>query len=76
MRHGAVPAGELVERAELIDVLFDPTKTIDDLDWLRSSWDGPLVVTGIRPWSNPGAWSPPTPTWHDIAFRGGHQLIF
>jgi L-lactate dehydrogenase (cytochrome) len=34
--------------AELIDVLFDPTMTIDDLEWLRSSWDGPLVVKGIQ----------------------------
>jgi len=34
--------------AELIDLLFDPTMTIDDLEWLRSSWDGPLVVKGIQ----------------------------
>jgi len=34
--------------AELIDLLFDPTMTIDDLEWLRSSWEGPLVVKGIQ----------------------------
>lgn len=34
--------------AELIDQLFDPTMTIDDLEWLRSSWSGPLVVKGIQ----------------------------
>ncbi|HZC51594.1 MAG TPA: alpha-hydroxy acid oxidase [Mycobacterium sp.] len=34
--------------AELIDQLFDPTMTIDDLEWLRSSWAGPLVVKGIQ----------------------------
>lgn len=34
--------------AELIDQLFDPTMTIDDLEWLRSLWDGPLVVKGIQ----------------------------
>jgi L-lactate dehydrogenase (cytochrome) len=34
--------------AELVDQLFDPTMTIDDLEWLRSSWAGPLVVKGIQ----------------------------
>jgi L-lactate dehydrogenase (cytochrome) len=34
--------------AELIDQLFDPTMTIDDLEWLRSTWAGPLVVKGIQ----------------------------
>jgi L-lactate dehydrogenase (cytochrome) len=34
--------------AELADRLFDPTMTIDDLQWLRSSWSGPLVVKGIQ----------------------------
>jgi L-lactate dehydrogenase (cytochrome) len=34
--------------AELLDALFDPTMTIDDLNWLRSIWDGPLIVKGIQ----------------------------
>jgi L-lactate dehydrogenase (cytochrome) len=34
--------------AELIDALFDPTMTIADLEWLRSCWDGPLVIKGIQ----------------------------
>jgi L-lactate dehydrogenase (cytochrome) len=34
--------------AELIDQLFDPTMTVDDLEWLRSLWAGPLVVKGIQ----------------------------
>ncbi len=34
--------------AELLDQLFDPTMTIDDLTWLRSIWDGPLIVKGIQ----------------------------
>jgi L-lactate dehydrogenase (cytochrome) len=34
--------------AELVDQLFDPTMTIDDLEWLRSSWAGRLVVKGIQ----------------------------
>src|SRR5690242_6129962 len=28
--------------------MFDPAATIDDLSWLRSVWDGPLVVKGIQ----------------------------
>jgi L-lactate dehydrogenase (cytochrome) len=34
--------------AELLDKLFDPTMTIDDLNWLRSIWNGPLIVKGIQ----------------------------
>jgi L-lactate dehydrogenase (cytochrome) len=33
---------------ELIDHLFDPAMTIDDMKWLRSLWDGPLIVKGIQ----------------------------
>jgi len=34
--------------AELIDELFDPTMTMADLEWVRSSWDGPLIIKGIQ----------------------------
>lgn len=34
--------------AELLDKLFDPTMTIEDLAWLRSIWSGPLIVKGIQ----------------------------
>ena len=34
--------------AELLDLLFDPTMTIEDLAWLRSIWSGPLIVKGIQ----------------------------
>jgi L-lactate dehydrogenase (cytochrome) len=34
--------------AELVGTMFDPAATIDDLSWLRSVWDGPLVVKGIQ----------------------------
>ncbi len=34
--------------AELLDALFDPTMTIADLEWLRATWDGPLVIKGIQ----------------------------
>jgi L-lactate dehydrogenase (cytochrome) len=33
--------------AELVGRLFDPAATMADLIWLRSIWDGPLVVKGI-----------------------------
>jgi len=33
---------------DLLDKLFDPTMTIADLEWLRASWDGPLVIKGIQ----------------------------
>lgn len=34
--------------AELLDELFDPTMTIADLEWVRSVWDGPLVIKGVQ----------------------------
>ena len=34
--------------AELLDALFDPTMTLADLEWVRSQWDGPLVIKGIQ----------------------------
>lgn len=34
--------------ADLIDSMFDPTLSFDDLAWLRESWKGKLVVKGIQ----------------------------
>jgi isopentenyl diphosphate isomerase/L-lactate dehydrogenase-like FMN-dependent dehydrogenase len=34
--------------AELLDFMFDPTMTFDDLKWLRKQWDGTLTVKGIQ----------------------------
>lgn len=34
--------------ADMMDALFDPTMTMRDLEWVRSTWDGPLVVKGIQ----------------------------
>ena len=33
---------------ELITTMFDPSVTFDDLEWLRSQWQGPLIVKGIQ----------------------------
>jgi len=34
--------------ADLVAQMFDPAATLSDLAWLRSAWDGPLVVKGIQ----------------------------
>jgi L-lactate dehydrogenase (cytochrome) len=33
---------------EMMSALFDPTMSLDDLDWVRRAWDGPLIVKGIQ----------------------------
>ncbi|WP_426592374.1 alpha-hydroxy acid oxidase [Cellulomonas sp. McL0617] len=33
---------------DLLDKLFDPTMTLADLEWIRASWDGPLIIKGIQ----------------------------
>ena len=34
--------------AELLDTMFDPTVTYDDLAWIKGQWPGKLVVKGIQ----------------------------
>lgn len=34
--------------AELLDFMFDPTMTFDDLKWIRKQWSGKLTVKGIQ----------------------------
>ncbi len=34
--------------ADLVGRMFDPGLAMADLSWLRSAWDGPLVVKGIQ----------------------------
>ncbi|MCW2840134.1 MAG: alpha-hydroxy-acid oxidizing enzyme [Aeromicrobium sp.] len=34
--------------AELLDTMFDPTVTFDDLAWIRDQWHGKVVVKGIQ----------------------------
>lgn len=34
--------------ADLVGRMFDPALAMADLSWLRSAWDGPLVVKGIQ----------------------------
>ena len=34
--------------AELLDNMFDPTVTYEDLAWIRSQWPGKVVVKGVQ----------------------------
>jgi L-lactate dehydrogenase (cytochrome) len=34
--------------AELLDTMFDPTVTYDDLRWIKEQWPGKLVVKGVQ----------------------------
>lgn len=34
--------------AELLDAMFDPTVTFDDLRWIKQQWPGKLVVKGVQ----------------------------
>ncbi|MET0454360.1 MAG: alpha-hydroxy acid oxidase [Mycobacterium sp.] len=34
--------------AELLDTMFDPTVTFDDLAWIKSQWPGKFVVKGVQ----------------------------
>jgi L-lactate dehydrogenase (cytochrome) len=34
--------------ADMMATLLDPTMTLDDFEWLRSNWSGPLLVKGIQ----------------------------
>ena len=34
--------------AELLDFMFDPTMTFEDLSWVREQWDGQLTIKGIQ----------------------------
>ena len=34
--------------ADLVDRMFDPAVTLEDLSWLREEWDGRIVVKGVQ----------------------------
>ena len=53
---------------------FDPALSWADVDWLRSVWDGPIVLKGIQTVAD--ACSPSTPASRRIALsnHGGRQL--
>jgi L-lactate dehydrogenase (cytochrome) len=39
---------DAVSLADYVNSQFDPTLSWRDLDWMRTVWDGPLVVKGIQ----------------------------
>jgi L-lactate dehydrogenase (cytochrome) len=50
---GGAPGGvgdgtDAVSLADYINSQFDPTLSWPDVEWLRSVWDGPLVLKGIQ----------------------------
>lgn len=60
--------------AELINVMFDATVTVDDLAWLRGLWPGPLIIKGIQ---HPGDARLVTDHGADavvVSTHGGRQL--
>jgi L-lactate dehydrogenase (cytochrome) len=45
---GPGDGSEAVSLAEYINSQFDPALSWDDVGWLRSVWDGPIVLKGIQ----------------------------
>jgi L-lactate dehydrogenase (cytochrome) len=48
---GDNPAGDgssAVTLSEYINAQFDPALSWEEIDWLRSVWDGPIVVKGVQ----------------------------
>jgi L-lactate dehydrogenase (cytochrome) len=39
---------DAVDLAHYIDTEYDPSMSWSDIDWLRSAWDGPIVIKGIQ----------------------------
>ena len=39
---------DAVSLADYINGQFDPSLSWDDIEWLKSVWDGPLVIKGIQ----------------------------
>lgn len=59
---------------ELLDELFDPSMTMADLEWLRSIWDGPLVVKGIQTLADAKRMSAAGADAVVLSNHGGRQL--
>jgi L-lactate dehydrogenase (cytochrome) len=45
---GVADGSEAVELAHVMNTQFDSSVEWDDVDWLRSVWDGPLILKGIQ----------------------------
>ena len=45
---GPADGTDAVTLSDYVNAQFDPDLSWDDVDWLRSVWDGPIVVKGIQ----------------------------
>lgn len=60
--------------AELLDTMFDPTVTFEDLAWIKSQWPGKLVVKGIQTVSDAQAVADLGVDGIVLSNHGGRQL--
>jgi isopentenyl diphosphate isomerase/L-lactate dehydrogenase-like FMN-dependent dehydrogenase len=60
--------------AELLDAMFDPTVTFDDLRWIVEQWDGPVVVKGIQTVDDARRCVDAGATAVQLSSHGGRQL--
>jgi L-lactate dehydrogenase (cytochrome) len=60
--------------ADLIDQLFDPALSLNDLAWLRTEWTGPLIVKGIQTADDARAVADAGADAIVISNHGGRQL--
>jgi L-lactate dehydrogenase (cytochrome) len=47
-KNGGAGGVDAMGLAEYVNTQFDPKLTWKDIDWLRSIWDGPIVIKGIQ----------------------------
>lgn len=67
-------AGESIDAVEVADAAFEPTLSYQHLEWLRSQWDGNLLVKGVL---SPGNAKRAVETGADgvvVSNHGGRQL--
>ena len=60
--------------AELVNSMFDPTVTYDDLEWLRAAWPGPMLIKGITTVADARAAADHGADGIIVSTHGGRQL--
>jgi L-lactate dehydrogenase (cytochrome) len=60
--------------AEMIDAMFDPTVTFEDLAWIKEQWPGKLVVKGIQSVADAGRVAELGVDGLILSNHGGRQL--
>jgi L-lactate dehydrogenase (cytochrome) len=58
----------------LIDTVFDPSVTMEDIEWLRSNWSGSIVVKGIQRVDDAQAAASAGADGIAVSNHGGRQL--